>query len=199
MKPLNFILVGVGGQGILLSSDILCLVGLAQGYDVKKTDVHGMAQRGGSVISHVRMAEEVFSPVVPDGAADYLLAFEKLEACRWAHYLHKDGVAVVNQQAIPTLALAATPTPYPNDEQIAALLHARAAQVSMISSGEIAAELGNPRVANVILLGALSHYLEIPAQIWRDAVAERVPPKVRELNLRAFEVGREAVVSQIRV
>jgi len=196
LKPLNFILVGVGGQGILLSSDILCLVGLAQGYDVKKTDVHGMAQRGGSVISHVRMAAEVFSPVVPNGAADFLLAFEKLEAVRWAHYLHKDGVAVVNQQAIPTLALAATPTPYPNDDQVTALLNARAGQVSMISSGEMAAKLGNPRVANVILLGALSRYMEIPAQIWRDAIAERVPPKVRELNLRAYEVGREAVVGK---
>ncbi len=103
MKPLNFVLMGVGGQ------DILCLVGMAQGYDVKKTDVHGMAQRGGSVISHVRLADEVFLPVVPDGGADYLLAFEKLDACRWAHYLHKDGAAVVNEQAIPRLALAAKP------------------------------------------------------------------------------------------
>lgn len=197
MKPLNFILVGVGGQGILLSSDILCLVGLAQGYDVKKTDVHGMAQRGGSVISHVRMAAEVFSPVVPDGAADFLLAFEKLEACRWAHYLHKDGVAVVNQQAIPTLALAAKPTPYPDDAQIVALLQARAARLSMISSGEMAAELGNPRVANVILLGALSRYMDIPAHVWQDAIAERVPPKVRDLNLRAYEVGRDAVADVV--
>lgn len=196
MKPLNFILVGVGGQGILLSSDILCLVGLAHGYDVKKTDVHGMAQRGGSVISHVRMAEEVFSPVVPDGAADFLLAFEKLEACRWVHFLHKKGVAVVNQQAIPTLALAATTAPYPSDDQVLALLNARAAQVSMISSGEMASALGNLRVANVILLGALSRYMEIPVQTWRDAIAERVPPKVRELNLRAYEAGREAVGGQ---
>ncbi len=193
MKPLNFILVGVGGQGILLSSDILCLVGMAQGYDVKKTDVHGMAQRGGSVISHVRLADEVFSPVVPDGGADFLLAFEKLEACRWVHYLHKDGVAVVNEQAIPTLALAATPTPYPDDSQIAALLNAQAAQVSLVPSGDMALELGNQRVANVILLGSLSHYLDIPAQVWRDAIGERVPPKARELNLRAFDVGRAVV------
>lgn len=194
MKPLNFILVGVGGQGILLSSDILCLVGMAQGYDVKKTDVHGMAQRGGSVISHVRLADKVFSPVVPDGGADFLLAFEKLEACRWVHYLHKDGVAVVNEQAIPTLALAATSTSYPDDAEVAAMLNARAAQVSMVAAGDIALDLGNSRVANVILLGSLSHYLDLPVQVWRDAVAERVPPKVRDLNLRAFEVGREAVV-----
>lgn len=193
MKPLNFILVGVGGQGILLSSDILCLVGMAQGYDVKKTDVHGMAQRGGSVISHVRLADEVFSPVVPDGAADFLLSFEKLEACRWVHLLHKNGVAVVNEQAIPTLALAAKPTPYPNDAEVAAKLRAHAAHVSMVPSGELATALGNVRVANVIMLGSLSYYLDIPLPIWLDAVAERVPPKVRALNLRAFEVGREAV------
>jgi indolepyruvate ferredoxin oxidoreductase beta subunit len=148
-----------------------------------------MAQRCG-VISHVRPSDEVFSPVVPDGEADFLLAFEKLEACRWDHYLHKDGVAVVNEQAIPTLALSAKPTPYPSDDEVAALL---GAQVSLVPSGDMAFDLGNPRVTNVILLGALSHYLDIPAQIWRDAIGERLPPKAREVNLRAFDVGREAV------
>ena len=103
------------------------------------------------------------------------------------------GVAVVNDQAIPTLALAATTTPYPDDAQVAALLSAQAAQVSLVSSGDMAIELGNPRVANVILLGSLSHYLDIPAQVWQDAIGERVPPKVRELNLQAFEVGRAVV------
>jgi len=100
---------------------------------------------------------------------------------------------VVNEQAIPTLALAAKPTPYPSDDEVAALLNEQAAQVSLVPSGDIAAELGNPRVANVILLGSLSHYLDIPAQIWRDAIGERVPLKAREVNLRAFEKGREVV------
>ncbi|MBM4458091.1 MAG: hypothetical protein FJ011_10060 [Chloroflexi bacterium] len=190
MKPLNFILTGVGGQGILLSSDILCLVGMAAGYDVKKTDVHGMAQRGGSVISHVRLAEQVFSPMVPVGAADYLLSFEKLEACRWAHYLHRDGVAVVSDEAIPTLAMEAK-RPYPDDDEIAATLAARAAHVRILPAGTLATELGNPRVANVILLGALSRFVEIPSEVWLNAIAERVPSKFRELNRRAFEVGRE--------
>jgi indolepyruvate ferredoxin oxidoreductase beta subunit len=189
MKPLNFILTGVGGQGILLSSDILCLVGMAAGYDVKKTDVHGMAQRGGSVISHVRLADQVFSPMVPVGAADYLLSFEKLEACRWLHYLRRDGVVVTSDEAIPTLALEAK-VPYPNDAAVAALLAARAAHVRILPAGRMAAELGNPRVANVILLGALSRFVEIPADAWLNAIAERVPPKFRELNRRAFEVGR---------
>jgi indolepyruvate ferredoxin oxidoreductase beta subunit len=189
MKPLNFVLTGVGGQGILLSSDILCLVGMAAGYDVKKTDVHGMAQRGGSVISHVRLADEVFSPMVPIGAADYLLSFEKLEACRWVHYLHRNGVAVVSDEAIPTLALVSK-TPYPDDDAIAAMLRARAEVVRIVPAGKQAAQLGNPRVANVILLGTLSRFVEIPADAWLQAIAERVPPKFRELNRRAFELGR---------
>jgi indolepyruvate ferredoxin oxidoreductase beta subunit len=191
MKPLNFILTGVGGQGILLSSDILCLVGMAAGYDVKKTDVHGMAQRGGSVISHVRLADQVFSPMVPVGAADYLLSFEKLEACRWLHYLRLDGVVVTSDEAIPTLALAGK-TPYPTDDAIAGLLAARAAHVRILPAGALATELGNPRVANVILLGALSRFVEIPVAAWLNAIAERVPPKFRELNRRAFELGRQS-------
>jgi len=192
MKPLNFVLTGVGGQGILLSSDILCLVGMAVGYDVKKTDIHGMAQRGGSVISHVRLADQVFSPVVPHGAADFLLAFEKLEACRWASYLHHDGVAVVNDEAIPTLALGDS-TPYTDDATIVSILHTHAGQVHFVPAGSLAVRLGNPRVANVILLGTLSRFLEIPAETWHRAIEERVPPKFRELNHRAFEAGREEV------
>ncbi len=189
MRSINFVLAGVGGQGILLASDVLCQVGMAVGYDVKKTDVHGMAQRGGSVISHVRLAEEVFSPVVPAGSADFLLGFEKLEACRWASYLHRDGIAVVNDEAIPTLALGST-VPYPDDASVAEILRAHAAQVHLVPAGALAAELGNPRVANVILLGALSHFLDIPVEVWRKAIEDRVPPKFRELNRRAFEVGR---------
>jgi indolepyruvate ferredoxin oxidoreductase, beta subunit len=196
MKPLNFVLVGVGGQGILLSSDILCMVGMASGYDVKKTDVHGMAQRGGSVISHVRLAETVYSPVVPDGAADFLLAFEKLEACRWAHYLHKDGVAVVNDQAIPTLAMAATTATYPDDDRVKALLAERSREYRLLPAGELALELGNQRVANVILLGALSSFLDIPAEFWQEAIGSRVPPKARALNEKAFDMGRRIAVGE---
>lgn len=189
MKPINFVLAGVGGQGILLSSDILCLVGMAAGYDVKKTDVHGMAQRGGSVVSHVRLADHVFSPVVSVGTADFLLAFEKLEAVRWVSYLRQEGVTVVNDMAIPTLALESR-IPYPDDGAILEALRVRAGRVLLVPSGTLAAEMGNPRVANVILLGVLSFFLDIPAAVWCQAIAERVPPKHRELNLQAFEVGR---------
>jgi len=192
VKPVNFILTGVGGQGILFASDILCLVGMVVGYDVKKTDVHGMAQRGGSVISHVRLADRVFSPVVPRGSADFLLAFEKLEACRWADYLNDDGVAVVNDEQITTLALAST-TRYPDDNTIATALRARAREVHFLSAGTLAADLGNRKAANVILLGTLSRFMDIPAEVWQQSIDERVPPKHRELNRRAFEVGRAQV------
>ena len=191
MRPLNFVLVGVGGQGILLASDLLCHAGMAVGYDVKKTDVHGMAQRGGSVISHVRLAEQVFSPMVPIGTADFLLAFEKLEACRWASYLKCDGVAVVNDEAIPTLPLGSGSAPYPSDDAIASILQAHAGRVSMIPAGSLAAELGNARAANVVLLGSLSRFLDIPAEVWQHAITERVPARFQELNQRAFEVGRQ--------
>lgn len=195
MKPLNFVLVGVGGQGILLASDILCQVGMAVSYDVKKTDVHGMAQRGGSVISHVRLAERVFSPVVPTGAADFLLAFEKLEACRWASYLHPDGVAVVSDEKVPTLALEEGSTPYPDDDSITEALRARAGQTHIVPASSLATELGNPRVANVLLLGTVSHFLDIPTDVWLRTTQERVPPKYRDLNRRAFEVGREVIAN----
>jgi indolepyruvate ferredoxin oxidoreductase beta subunit len=190
MKPINVVLAGVGGQGILLSSDILCLVGMAVGYDVKKTDVHGMSQRGGSVISHVRLAEQVFSPIVPVGSADYLLAFEKLEACRWAHYLRPGGVVVANDEAIPTLALESR-IPYPDDDAIQTMLSAHADRVQIVPAGALAAQLGNSRVTNVILLGTLSCSLDIPAEVWLRAIEDRVPPKARDLNRRAFLAGQE--------
>ena len=189
MKSLNFILTGVGGQGILLSSDILCLVGMTAGYDVKKTDVHGMAQRGGSVISHVRLADRVFSPMVPVGAADYLLSFEKLEACRWLHYLRPGGVVVVNDEAIPTLAMESR-MPYPDDGTIIELLRSQASEARLVPAGSLATGLGNPRVANVILLGTLSRFVDVPVEAWQRAIEERVPPKFRELNRRAFDLGR---------
>ena len=169
MKSLNFILTGVGGQGILLSSDILCLVGMTAGYDVKKTDVHGMAQRGGSVISHVRLADRVFSPMVPVGAADYLLSFEKLEACRWLHYLRPGGVVVVNDEAIPTLAMESR-MPYPDDESIVNLLRYRPARPAWCPPAAWRPDWAIPRVANVILLGTLSRFVDVPVEAWQRAI-----------------------------
>ena len=192
MTPLNFVLVGVGGQGILLASDLLCQAGMAVGYDVKKTDVHGMAQRGGSVVSHVRLADRVYSPMVPTGAADFLLGFEKLEACRSAGQLRCGGVAVVSDEAIPTLPLAAPSMRYPDDAALYGVLRARAAELTVVPAALFAARLGNPRVANLVLLGGLSRHLDIPPSAWERAIAERVPARFRDINLRAFALGRQA-------
>ena len=192
MKALNFVLVGVGGQGILLASDILCHVAMAAGYDVKKTDVHGMAQRGGSVVSHMRMAGQVAAPVVPMGAADFLLGFEKLEACRWAGYLKPSGVAVVNDEAIPTLEFGSSgpAIPYPDDAAISTILHGHPCQVAMVPASRLASALGNVRVANLVLLGALSRFVHFPLEAWQAAIEERVPPRFRQLNQQAFDAGR---------
>ena len=134
--------------------------------------------------------------MVPDGAADYLLAFEKLEACRSVHYLHKDGVAVVNDQAIPTLALAATTAKYPDDERVVTILATHAKAYRLLPAGDLALELGNQRVANVILLGALSSFLEIPAEAWLEAIGSRVPPEARALNEEAFSLGRRVALEE---
>ena len=200
MKTLNFLMVGVGGQGILLASDVLCQVGLAAGYDVKKTDAHGMSQRGGSVVSHVRFGERVLSPVISPGSADFLLAMERLEAARWVGHLAPQGTAVVSDEAIPTLAaLSASPRrpdrggpPYPELDAIIGLLSERAGRLLLVPAGELAAELGNQRVANVVLLGALSTVLDLPIAAWEAALHERVPSRFLELNRRAFSAGRGA-------
>ncbi len=127
--------------------------------------------------------------MVPVGAADYLLSFEKLEACRWLHYLRPGGVVVVNDEAIPTLAMESR-MPYPDDEAIVNLLRGQASKVRLVPAGGMATGLGNPRVANVILLGTLSRFVDVPVEAWQRAIEERVPPKFRELNRRAFELGR---------
>ncbi len=201
MNAINFLIVGVGGQGILLAGDVLCQVGLAAGYNVKKTDAHGMSQRGGSVVSHVRFGEQVLSPVVPAGQADYLLALERLEAARWIGQLRPQGTAVVNDEAIPTLAaFSASPRrpdrggpQYPSLETVTGLLKQRAGRVMFVPAGQAAADLGNHRVANVVLLGALSTVLDIPVDAWHAALLERVPARFLDVNVRAFAAGREAL------
>jgi len=203
VKALNFLMVGVGGQGILLASDVLCQVGLAAGYDVKKTDAHGMSQRGGSVVSHVRFGAKVLAPVIPPGGADFLLALEGLEAARWVGHLVPGGTAVVSDEAIPTLAaLSASPRrpdrggpAYPALGAITGLIAERASRLLLVPAGRLASELGNHRVANVVLLGALSTVLDLPVEGWEAALLERVPTRFLDLNKRAFAVGREAALA----
>jgi indolepyruvate ferredoxin oxidoreductase beta subunit len=195
-EPVNFVLVGVGGQGTLLASNILAEVGLAAGFDVKKSEVHGMAQRGGSVASHVRWhPRQVFSPLVGLGEADILLSFEKVEALRFAEFLRRGGTAVVNDMAIVPVTVSSGAAAYPGDEHLARVFGTLGADLVMVPGERLAQEAGNVKAANVVLLGAVSRLLALPEETWWTCLAQRVPKKFLEVNRAAFASGRAAVKS----
>jgi len=190
-KVTNIILTGVGGQGILTASEIISEAAVQAGYDVKKSEVHGMSQRGGSVNSHVRFGEKVYSTLVTKGDCDLLLGFEKLEALRMAYFVREDGNIVVNNQRInPTTVISGSAT-YP--ENIEEALKERFKLVTFIDALRIAQQAGNPRTANTAMLGAASKLLDIPADIWEKAIVQRVPERYIEANLRAFQMGLESI------
>lgn len=196
MTTFNFLLAGVGGQGTILASDVLAAVGLHTGHDVKKSEVHGMAQRGGSVTTFVRWGEKVYSPLIGPGEADFFLAFEKLEALRHIEMLRPGGVVLVNDYAIPPLSVSSGSGEYPTDERIKAILSAVTSSYYLLPATTLAEGLGNIRVNNVVLLGSLSHWLpDVPLETWLEAVRERVPSKFVELNQQAFLAGRETMGS----
>ena len=184
----NISIVGVGGQGTLLSGEILCRVALLAGKDVKKSEVHGMAQRGGSVISQVRIGKKVYSPLIAVGKTNILISFEKVEALRWAHLMTDDGVAMVNDQEIRPVTVSNGSAKWPEDldKELADTF----ANLEIIPALKMAEDLGNMKVANVIMIGALSKHIDIPAEIWQQAIRELVKPKFVELNLKAFDLGR---------
>jgi indolepyruvate ferredoxin oxidoreductase beta subunit len=200
-EMINFLLAGVGGQGTILASDVLVNVGLAGGYATKQAEVHGMSQRGGSVTSFVRWGKTVYSPLVGSGEVDVFLAFEKAEALRNLYQLRAGALALVNLAAIEPVTVTSGGQPYPDD----ATLHQKFAEVSdkvIYVDGEAIAEgLGNIRVANVVLLGALSAAMqhqgltgaELPADTWLKIVLDRVPDKFADLNRQAFLAGRALV------
>lgn len=189
-KALNILLVGVGGQGTILASKILTEVAQTQGYDVKMTEIHGMAQRGGSVVTQVRIGEKVHSPLIEPGQADYVVAFEQLEALRWLNYLSPTGKVVVNsQKIIPMTVITGTAT-YPTDvlERIQQL----APEAIIIDALGVAKQLGNMRVVNVVLLGAMAKGMDIPREEWLGALERTVPARFLDLNRRAFQAGYQA-------
>jgi indolepyruvate ferredoxin oxidoreductase beta subunit len=186
-KTTSIIVCGVGGQGILLSSDIICYAAFTEGFDVKKSEIHGMAQRGGSVITHVRFSRKVYSPLIEEGTADFILAYEKLEAMRYAHYLKKGGVFVVNDLAIPPMTVLVGEAQYPS--HIEENLKAYGA-VHFIKASDIARELGNIRATNVALLGGLANFLEFKPESWVTAIRHNVKEKFVDLNISAFDRGR---------
>ena len=191
MITANFLLAGVGGQGTLLASDIVAEVGLHIGADVKKSEVHGMSQRGGAVTSHVRWGAQVASPLCEKGTVDYFVAQEMLEALRWIEFVRPGGTLLLsNQKIVPTSTVYGTGR-YPPDERTIAVVKQVAGRVLMIDAQQVAEDLGNPRVANSVLLGALSTQLDVPVADWLAVIETRVPPKHVEVNRRAFFAGRE--------
>ena len=192
----NFLLAGVGGQGTILASNVLAEVALATGFDVKKSEVHGMAQRGGSVNTHVRWdAERVYSPLIGQGEADFLLVFEEAEALRYAEFLKPGGAAVVNKHTIEPITVTSGGAHYPTEDELKSTYEQLTERLYLVLGTTMAQELGNVRAANVVLLGALSTFLDVPLETWLEVIAARVPPKYVELNRQAFLKGREAMVS----
>lgn len=190
MKKFDYLLAGVGGQGTILASRILASAGLALGYDVKTAEVHGMAQRGGSVESHVRWGEKVHSPLVELGTADYLIGFEMLEAARWPAYLNKNSVALVNRFRIPPPLVNLGKARYPSEKEIETLLQSDGARVIWLDASTTAEDAGNPAMAGVVLLGALSNRVGGPQETWLQVIKDLVPARFVEMNQKAFLAGR---------
>ncbi len=193
MKNRNFLVAGVGGQGTVLSGDVLAEIGMAAGYDSKKSDVLGLAIRSGSVISHIRWGEHVNAPMSMKKTVDYLLAFEPLEAARMVPYLKHEATVIVNNYRIPPAAVTTGQVQYPSAEEIKQSLDSTAQKVYYIDATQKAEELGNVKAVNILLLGALSSLFEISSSIWEDVIAKYVPEKFKDLNLRAFLAGRELI------
>lgn len=196
-ENVNYVLVGVGGQGTILASDVLAELGLRLGFDVKKAEVHGMSQRGGSVTSHVRWGRRVYSPIIPQFEADILLAFEKLEAARFIRQLKPHGLLLVNDYSIKPLSVQTSGIPYPDDEALRGALAEVTPHIHWVKGMEIAEALGNTHTANVVLLGALSALMDIELDHWNTVIEMRVPARHLELNRKAFIAGREAVTAAV--
>ena len=185
----NVVFCGVGGQGVLLASEVLAQVALESGLDVKKSEVHGMAQRGGSVFSHVRFGEKVYSPVIPLGEAHLLVAFEELEALRYALYASPEARVMVNCTKINPITVLAGEASYPQDP--VGVLKKHFSHVEEVEALSLAVEAGSPRAVNSVMLGLLSRHLPFEPQLWLGVLEGRVPAKAREINAKAFGLGRE--------
>jgi len=196
MKKTDILMTGVGGQGVILASDALAEIAMKAGHDVKKSDSLGMSQRGGSVVSHLRMGRQVYSPMIREGEADFLLAFERLEGARWANYLHQGSVAIINDLAIPPLSVVGGASAYPTTAEVEEIIHRNTDYLFIIPGTQIAQEMGNPQVLNVLLVGFLSVFLDIEEKSYIEDLSQRVPQKVLQLNLKAFARGREEALAR---
>jgi indolepyruvate ferredoxin oxidoreductase, beta subunit len=186
-------MVGVGGQGILLATQIAARAALLEGHDVKTNEVHGMAQRGGSVVAQVRFGQKVYSPLVPAGSAQVLASLERIEALRFAGFLAPQGLAVVSSQAIIPVTVSSGQAKYPEDAE--QRLHAAFPRLAYIDVVDVAERLCDTRVANVILLGAMSSALSLRPDCWEEAIGQCVKPKFKDINVKAFQEGRRLAAS----
>ena len=186
----NIMIVGVGGQGSLLASKLLGQILLSAGYDVKVSEVHGMSQRGGSVVTYVRFGDKVYSPVIDKGEADYIISFELLEAARYVEFLKPGGHIVVNTQQIDPMPVITGNAEYP--EKLLEKMRASGAEVEAFDALAAANEAGSPKAVNIALLGKLSKKFDFTEEQWLDALKKCVPPKFLELNEKAFNIGRKS-------
>ena len=189
MNTTSIMIVGVGGQGTLLASKLLGNVLIAQGYDVKLSEVHGMSQRGGSVVTYVRYGDKVYSPIVDQGEADYILSFEILESARWISYLKKGGRLITNTRKTWPMPVITGAMAYPEGivEKLSGM-----ASVQAVDALALAEQAGSPKAVNVVLIGVLSRQMDIPEEAWLKAIDETVPARFLEMNRKAFMLGRNA-------
>lgn len=190
----NILIVGVGGQGTLLASKVLGRVAQLAGQDVKQSEVHGMAQRGGSVVTYVRFGDKVFSPLIEKGQADMILAFETLESLRWADYLKPDGTLIINDQKISPMPVIIGAAVYP-DNVYDKLADAGISSV-IVNAMELAKQIGEVRAVNIILLGVAARFMSFSREIWEQAIRESVPAKVLSINCQAFDIGWNFHISE---
>lgn len=187
MKTTSVMIVGVGGQGSLLASKLLGRLLVDEGYDVKVSEVHGMSQRGGSVVTYVRFGEKVYSPIITDGEADIIIAFEKLEAARYAQFLKTDGKIIVNTQQIDPMPVIIGAAQYPQD--VLDELTAKGLDVQSLDALSLAEKAGSAKAVNIVLMGKAAKYFDIPYENWIRAIENTVAPKFVEMNKKAFELG----------
>ncbi|HAJ73905.1 MAG TPA: indolepyruvate oxidoreductase subunit beta [Lachnospiraceae bacterium] len=184
----NVMIVGVGGQGSLLASKLLGYLLLQEGYDVKVSEVHGMSQRGGSVVTYVRFGEKVYSPIIDRGEADVIISFEQLEAARYLEYLKPEGRIVTNVQMIDPMPVITGAASYP--ENLIEKMTAMGIRVDAMDCLSLAQEAGSAKAVNIVLMGRLSRYFDIPVEKWQQAIRDLVPAKFVDINLKAFDLGR---------
>ncbi len=190
MKTQNVMIVGVGGQGSLLASKLLGRLLLSQGYDIKVSEVHGMSQRGGSVVTYVRFGDKVYSPIIDKGEADFIVSFELLEAARWTEYLKPNGKIIANTQKINPMPVITGAMEYPAD--LEQKMKAAGLQLSTLDALSLAEQAGSAKAVNIVLMGKLSNYFEFSKEMWLDAIEKSVPAKFLQLNQKAFMLGRNA-------